>query len=193
MNSKIENLKKYLLPVCEIPNEEWSKIEKDFKLTNFKKGDLILVQGEPTNQLYFILKGLVRFFYITSTGKEFNKEFCAENEFIGSLLNLKNQEPSYFSIQALEECELLSINYNDLSGFYNSHICWEKIGRIMAEGLAVKAERRERDFLINSAKVRYHNFLKTYSHIKNRVNLGQIASYLGITQVQLSRIRSSKK
>ena len=175
--------------ICDIPDIEWNNFEVLLTNKSLKKGEFLLEQGAVTNHFYFIIQGMVRFFYITKDGKEFNKAFHSENEFIGSLLTLKRAAPSTFSIQAIEDCKLIAINYNEFSKLFGTHICWERIGRVMAEELAIKKELREKEFLLDSAEVRYRTFIADYPSALSRIKLGQIASYLGITQVQLSRIR----
>jgi CRP-like cAMP-binding protein len=193
MQIKSKIIQQALCSMCDIPDEEWAKIESLFGSKSLKKGEILLEQGEASNQFYFITKGLVRFYYTTSDGKEYNKNFHTENEFIGSLLTIKKGIPSTFSIQALEPCELISISYTEFNKLFESHPCWERIGRIMAEELAMKKELREKEFLLDTAEVRYNSFKNEFSDHIDRINLGQIASYLGITQVQLSRIRKNIK
>lgn len=191
MKSKI--IQQALCSICDIPDDEWTKIESLLGLKSLRKNEILLAQGEVSNQFYFITKGIVRFFYTTDDGREFNKNFHVENEFIGSLLTIKRGLPSTFSIQAIEPCELISLSYQEFNKLFETHPCWERIGRVMAEDLAMRKELREKEFLLDSAQVRYNSFKQEFAQHIDRINLGHIASYLGITQVQLSRIRKNSK
>ncbi|OUR95628.1 hypothetical protein A9Q84_14080 [Halobacteriovorax marinus] len=179
--------------ICNITDEEWNKLLPFIKTRSIKKNHVLLEQGSKSINFYFITKGLVRFYYSTPEGKEFNKSFHHENDFVGSLLTMKRDMPSTFSIQALEDCELIVINYKEFNTLYDEHRCWDRIGRIMAEELAIRKELREKEFLLDSAEARYESFKAEFPDLQNRINLGHIASYLGITQVQLSRIRKNIK
>lgn len=179
--------------ICEIPDEEWHKFSSLIRNRKIKKNHVLLEQGCKSTDFYFISKGLVRFYYTTREGKDFNKSFHREFDFVGSLLTMKRDMPSTFSIQALEDCELTVINYKDFNKLYDEHPCWDRIGRIMAEEMAIRKELREKEFLLDSAEVRYASFKRDFKDLQERVNLGHIASYLGITQVQLSRIRKNIK
>ena len=186
-------IRQILGQICEIPDEEWTKFSSLIRNRSLKKNDHLLEQGNRSKEFFFISKGLLRFYYTTEEGKEFNKSFHKEHDFIGSLLTLKRDIPSTFSIQALEDCELFVVNYNDLSNLYEDHPCWDRVGRIMAEEMAIRKELREKEFLLESAETRYESFRRDFNDLNERINLGHIASYLGITQVQLSRIRKNIK
>jgi len=186
-----EIIHRNLCHLCDIPKSEWNKFEHLFNVKTLSKGELLLSQGELSKNFYYITKGIIRYFYTSENGKEFNKSFHLENEFAGSLLSTKMGLPSTFNIQALEDCQLITIAYSELAKLYDSHPCWEKIGRVMAEDLAMEKERREREFLLDDAQTRYKTFIKNHPKLVDRISLGHIASYLGITQVQLSRIRKN--
>ena len=142
---------------------------------------------------YFINRGLVRFFYSTEDGKEFNKHFAMEHGFAGSFHSLLLNEPCGFFIQALEKTETIVLPNRVLHEFYDRHACWERIGRINAEWLALIKEAREKELLLDSLEVRYRRFLKEFPGLLNRIPQYHIASYLGVTDVALSRIRKKIK
>ncbi len=79
--------------MASIPESEWEYIAPYFSERTFQKNDFIVRAGELSNNFYFIIKGLVRYFYLTMSGKEFNKHFAMENRFAGSLQSLVLNEP----------------------------------------------------------------------------------------------------
>ena len=90
---------------------------------------------------------------------------------------------------ALMDSELLVIRFRDFEALFDRHACWERVGRKIAEGMFISKERRERELLMLSAEERYRLFLGRYKHLEKRIPQYQIAAYLGITPVALSRIR----
>ncbi|MCZ8342741.1 MAG: Crp/Fnr family transcriptional regulator, partial [Leptospira sp.] len=93
-------------------------------------------------------------------------------------------------IEALEECELGEITYQDLNDLYEKFPAMNKLGRILTELYYIELEERAIHFQFKTAKERYEYFLKKYSHAFHRIPLAHIASFLGITKETLSRIRS---
>jgi CRP-like cAMP-binding protein len=172
-----------------IPEGEWKYLVPRLAERVFEKGDYLVRAGDVANNFYFIIKGLVRFFYSTEDGKEFNKHFAMENGFAGSFHSLVLHEPCGFFIQALERTETLVLPNPLLYELYERHPCWERLGRRNAENLAILKESREKELLLDSLEIRYRRFLKEYPGLAERIAQYHIASYLGVTNVALSRIR----
>jgi CRP-like cAMP-binding protein len=195
MNSHIKNrkgldkLKETFEQMVSIPESEWEYVVPYFSERTFQKNDFIVRAGELSNDFYFIIKGLVRYFYLTVSGKEFNKHFAMENRLAGSFQSLVLNKPCGFFIQALERTETLVLPNKLLTESFDRHVCWERIGRINAERLAIMKELREKEFLLDSLEIRYRRFLEEYPGLLNRIPQYHIASYLGVTDVALSRIR----
>lgn len=163
-------------------------------LVQFSAGEHFVEPNCSLDNNYFIIDGLVRFYYLTADGKFHNKSFSHENQFAGSIqssLHDKYQEPApirYF-IQALEPTTALAFSNDRLAQLYRESLFWANVGRIHGESLALRKQRREEQFLLDSAETRYRTFLKDYPELAGRLPLYHIASYLGITDVALSRIR----
>lgn len=185
----LDTLKETFEQMVSIPESEWEYFIPYLSERTFQKNDFIVRAGELSNNFYFIIKGLVRYFYSTVSGKEFNKHFAVENRFAGSLQSLVLNVPCGFFIQALERTETLVLPNKLLTESFDRHVCWERIGRMHAERLAIMKELREKEFLLDSLKIRYRRFLKEYPGLISRVPQYHIASYLGVTDVALSRIR----
>ena len=105
--------------------------------------------------------------------------------------SLFSRKPSYYNIELLEDCQLIRVDYNKVEELYERYHDLESCGRIMAIECYLEENERNRSFQMLGAKERYLNLIRTQPQILQRVNLGHIASYIGVTQVQLSRIRSS--
>lgn len=177
--------------ITAIPESELEYTEKFIETKTFKKNQHLVRAGERLDSYYFICNGLVRFYYLCRDGKEFNKHFAMENDFAGSIATKVLGIPSIYGIQALEDTETLVIKYDLLDDLYNRDKSWERMGRLTTEKLAILKEFREKSFLLDDAETRYRNFIKQYPALMNRISLFHIASYIGITQVALSRIRKN--
>lgn len=175
------------------PEAEWQQFQALFEPRTVREGDYFIRAGEASDTLGFINSGLMRFFYQTPQGAEFNKSFCQENQFMAAYSAYLIQEPARFSIQTLEECHLLVAGLSDIVALFDQHRCWEKLGRILAEQLYIKKELREAEFLLDDAETRYLAFQKQYPGLEDRLPQYHIASYIGITPVALSRIRKQMK
>lgn len=172
-----------------IPASEWDYAVPHLVECQFEKNDYLISAGDVAENFYFILEGLVRFFYSTEDGKEFNKHFAMENGFAGSFHSLVLGAPCGFFVQALEETNTLVLPNQLLRELYERHPCWERLGRRNAENLVLHKEAREKEFLLDSLETRYRRFLREYPGLVDRIPQYHIASFLGVTNVALSRIR----
>ena len=175
------------------PEDEWQRFEDLFHTRSLKEGEYFIRSGDTSQYLGFVNAGLLRFFYQSPRGSEFNKSFSQENGFVGAYSAFITKEKTRFSIQALEECYLLEARFSDIVALYDRHKCWEKLGRILAEQLYIKKEQREAEFLLDDAETRYLNFRNQYPGLEDRLPQYHVASYVGITPVALSRIRKKIK
>ncbi len=149
--------------------------------------------GEVATEVYFLCTGLARFYYLTPDGRELNKSFSREGQFAGGIQYTDRPGPSRFFIQALEPVEALAISLAGLGRLYLESLAWANLGRLYMEDLAVRKSDREAAFLLDSAEVRYRAFLEREPELSARLPLYHVASYLGITDVALSRIRRRLK
>jgi CRP-like cAMP-binding protein len=183
-------LYKKLILYSEIPPKEFEKLVKISRICYFKKGEYFQRVGDLPHKFGFVISGILRLYYINDSGDEFNKSLCIENDFVAAYSALLQNRASRLSIQALEETTLLVIGYKDYLKLLNQHMCWQILGRRIAENLFIKKEEKESQFLLDSAETRYLKFLKEYPCLEVRIKQYHIASYLGITPVALSRIRT---
>lgn len=158
------------------------------KRKKLKKGDYFLKEGQNVNQIAFVEKGALRFFYLMD-GKEINNHFFLDNDYAVSYLDFLKGTPSRYYIQAIEDCELYTFSSQALQIAYDSSKNWERFGRIIAESVYATATSRFESFLFLSAKERYLQMLNDYPSFIQRIPLYHLASYLGIERESLSRIR----
>jgi len=154
-----------------------------------KKGELLLRQGDADSSIYVVVSGLLKAYYATEQGKELIKSFIQPGEFIGSLIACHTGEPSTFNLMCLEDSVLRRVPYNELASVTKSS---PEVAEIIIKSLielSIKKERREYEFLCLSAPERYALLIQRNPELINRLTQNDIARYLGITPVALSRIK----
>ncbi|WP_299557149.1 Crp/Fnr family transcriptional regulator [Seonamhaeicola sp.] len=158
---------------------------------NRKKGDFLIKEGEAHDFVYFIKEGALRSYYINKDGKDVTLWFGFECDIAASLSNFIESKPSLENLVFLEDSTLLKIKRSTLLNLFNSNLELSIFGRKLAEIALLEMEQQILSIHFTDAKSRYLTLIEKFPHILQRVNLGHIASYLGITQVTLSRIRAN--
>ena len=159
------------------------------KLLTFKKGELILDANRVCTESYFIQEGILRTYFLKD-GKEISEFFCGVNEWINSPKSFMQRTTDIYYIDAIENTTVLSLNVNDLTFLFDNFPEMERYARLSMGGIFGHLMERIVSMRFTTAKERYHHFKKIHSHIYPRIPLGMVASYLGITQETLSRIRA---
>ena len=165
-------------------------IAESSDIITIKKKNKLLDIGDTCKYIYFVYKGSLRSYYLDQEGKDNTSWFLFENELAISVYSFFTQKPSFEALETLEDCVLLSLSFSKLQQLYQQSPEFNYIGRILTEQYYIRSEAKANALRMLSAKERYRQLLTQYPHIIQRVPLGHIASYLGITQHTLSRIRS---
>ena len=175
----------------------WATLDVDRQLALVKRfavrevaaGEMLAMPGDDRHEVLFIASGLLRFYYPGPDGKESNKAFVVEGEFAGAVASAQLGVPILYGIEALEDTILLATPYAALSELMDSDWAFERLGRKLAETILARKERKARDLMLKSASERYIDLLDTRPDLVQRVPLYHLASYLGMTDVHLSRVR----
>jgi CRP-like cAMP-binding protein len=153
-----------------------------------KKNQDLQSIGHTCRTIYFINKGIGRVYYYKD-GIDVTEYFAFENNLIARVESLFTGKPSRKAIQILEDAEILAISASGLSRLYDAFPEMERLARKITEAAYVENVNRLESLQFHSAEERYKALLAEAPDILKRVPLKYIASYLGITQVSLSRIR----
>lgn len=156
------------------------------------KKTLLLREGMICHKLYFIKKGILRFFYYNEAGEDITHLFLFEHDFITEIDSFFFGKKSEFYMEVIEDCELYSINHDAYQTLINREPEILKLLNAISLKFLVRLGEKIKDLQFRDARTRYRNLLDQHPDILNRVALGHIASYLGITQQSLSRIRKEK-
>ena len=183
-------LKKALNSYAPLSDDTWQEFRRLCQWRRLDKQQLLYRAGDPLSSFAFVVSGLLRVFITDEKGTEYNKNFFAEDSFPGSMTALLTGSPSTFSIEALEPCVLLEI---DFKGYRDLLLAREdlKLFHIyyLEKHWLLAKDRREVEIVQEDAARRYQRFLKEYPVISQRLPQYHIASHLGVTPTQLSRIR----
>ncbi len=182
------NLLQLLREIVELDNEEEELIKSSFKPLSLKKHDFFLKAGEVNENIGFLEKGLVRYF-VYKDDEESTFEFTKEGEFIADYQSFNNKTVSIQNIEAIEDCELLIIDYPSVQNIFNTTKNGNLIGRLIIEHRFDVMVNQLLAIYMQNHEERYKRFLNQYSDLTQRIPQYLIASYVGVKAPSLSRIR----
>lgn len=190
MTEKLEYLKKILNGISDLSDDDISMSLPFWNKKIIKKNDYFNQQNIVCKDLGIIVKGIFRiYYYDDESGQEKNIFFFSEDQFVVSFRSFVFQHPCRYFIEALEDSEIIYISYEKLQNLYESHKNWERFGRMLAEHFFNNSQVRTEELLFLSHEERYLNLIAEHPNILQRINAYHIASFLGIKNQSLSRIR----
>jgi CRP-like cAMP-binding protein len=164
------------------------QLKKIIKTRSIKAGEHLLVMGQVCENLYFIKKGLLKCYYILN-----NRPVCdwffAEMETVVAVDSFYDQIPSADYIQALEDCELLYITFQELAYLYRTFVEFNIVGRVLTHRYFRIWHRQARNIRMLTSEERYRILIETQPDLVSRVPVGDLASFLDMRPETLSRIR----
>lgn len=163
--------------------------KKNFKSMSLKKGDFLISAGDTDYKLFFVDSGLIRIFIDTENGEQFTRTFIKEGQFSAETTYYWQQIPIPVSAQALEDCEILYCDYAEYDALSTTNIDFAKL--MIAEFKRYKIRHQTRELLLQSLTVEeyYTRVKQDFPDIEMRIKQCHLASYLGVSEVTLSRIK----
>jgi len=186
------NLPPYIKRVANLSDQTEREIGDIFKREELSRGHLLYRQGEICQHIYYIEKGLARVYYLTENGKEITQWFFADNNFLTAVDSFYHHKPTLVYCELLEDSVIYSIKYSEMESMLNENHDMARFAFHAVYELAKKMSEYMIGMKFQSAEERYNALMKDYPRIFQRAKLGHIASFLGITQETLSRIRAGK-
>ncbi|WP_262147214.1 Crp/Fnr family transcriptional regulator [Chryseobacterium foetidum] len=185
----IENIIDKIYP---LPENSKENLIQNITEVSYTKGFCLMKAGKVVPYIYFLKKGIARA-YASSENNDITFWFGTEGEPVVSMKSYVEGKPGYESIELLEDCELYQLETSKLKALFNEDIHIANWGRKFAERELIKTEELIISRQYKTALERYKDLLKGKPYLLQRVQLGHIASYLGMSQVSLSRIRAEIK
>lgn len=184
----IEPLIHYIKALHPLGDAALNAVKENFKEIVVAKNEYLVTEGKLCRHMYFLQQGALRGYY-TLEEKEITHWFAFENDFVTSFHSFITGQPAVENIQLLEGSILWSISKERLDALLDCFPEIERLVRIIYEKYYIRLEERFVNSQFKPAAERYQDLLKHSPHIIERASLGHIASYLGISQETLSRIR----
>lgn len=174
-----------------LPIECQQQLINSSKQKTFKKGDVVVKEGQFSKKAYLIVEGCARAYYLKD-GKDISDWFTFENQFMAPIVSFFSDHPSPHYVEFLEDSIVLEFSKDTMDELTNRYHEFERfISKVVTETMLGLCERLY-TIQFNKAEERYKHLLTIYPDITNRIPLTHIASYLGITLETLSRIRHPK-
>lgn len=191
-----QKYKKYIDQYISFNIIEWTLFKSKLKISHHKKGEIVHYAGDICSKLMFINYGIARAYIIDDEGKDhtwsiyFNdKNAKMTNFYLVDYDSFIHQTESHISIEILEDCELVTVDYDNVQFLYNKLKKGERFGRLMSESAYSYTHNHIIDRMTKSAMQRFEEFMRNTPYLLEKVPQYHIATLLGITPQSLSRLK----
>lgn len=185
----MNELKNYFNAISKLNDSTWVKISSFFKEERLKKNDYFAEVDKTARQIAFLKTGVVRAFFVNQEGKDYNKQFFVGPTIIGAYTSLLTGNRNLIAQQALTDCVLYTCDFTSLTNLYDECSDLERFARKIAEFYFLEKEKKEIEIVLLEATQRYILFKQEFPTLEQQISQFHIASYLGVSATQLSRIR----
>lgn len=184
-------IRQYFNSISFISDETWAVIAPLFQCKTLAPKAFFVEQHKYAQKIAFLESGCVRAFFTDQQGKEYNKQFFVGPSIIGAYASLLTGTANQIPQQALTHCRIWVANYSLIKKEFANHHDLERLGRKIAEYYFLEKEQKELEMALKDATERYLIFRKTFPNLEQVIPQYHIASYLGISATQLSRLRKN--
>ncbi len=188
MQALIDSISQYITPSERLIDSLSQRIET----VAFKKGALVHDARDVCKHSYFIVSGILRLYFIKADGKEVSEFFSSGRGWINSPVSFIQQTPDDYCIDAIEDTQALALSVENLVYLFDHFPEMERYSRLDMGTVFAGLLSRMASMRFTTAEEKYAHFCRTYREISHRIPLHMVASYIGVTQETLSRIRSRK-
>lgn len=182
---------KAIEPYSSLTRESKNKLGGVLKIQELPKGHMLVRHNTTCNHIFYVENGLARTYYYKN-GRDVTDWFSYENTFSCSILSYLSRKSDKKGIELLEDSTLISMHYDEVEQLCKEYHDIENFVRRVTNLGLMMVQNKFDSFIFETAEQRYKKFSKVCPHLLQRVSLGQIASFLGVTQETLSRIRASQ-
>ncbi len=186
----MEQLIDYILQFGDLNKQQINLVEKSVTRLTLHKDDYFSEAGKIPRQVGFLVSGVMRGCYYNNKGDEITRCFISENNLVSDYVNFEANTASSEYLQAITDCQLLVFSKQDWEELNHTIVGWDLIKNKMVQKCLYQKSRKG-PVISQDATTRYLEFMKNYPSLTTRIPLAYIASYLGVTQQSLSRIRKN--
>lgn len=180
----------YILQFGSLNEQQLALIQSKMREVDLKKDQYFSEAGKIPMQVGFVLEGVMRGCYYNNQGEEITRCFITENNLVVDYVNFEAHSASSEYLQAGTDCKLIVFSKQDWEDLSLTIVGWDVIKNKMVQKCLFLKSRKS-PVISQDATTRYLEFMQNYPSLTNRVSLAHIASYLGVTQQSLSRIRKN--
>ena len=191
MNDRLP-LVNFILDTVEIPRVEAEQIASAFHPIEFSTNDYILKENQVSDDYIYLTNGLMRTFLLDLKGNEITIDFFTDNNVVFEVTSFFNRVRSESNIQALTVCSGFRLSYDELNTLFHDRPAFRDFGRAILVKEFIASKKRNYGMINRTAKERYQHLLTHRPQILQHSPLKYIASYLGVTDSTLSRLRKHK-
>ena len=189
----MEQIKEVMRQMIDVSEVELNDFLSGAGIKTFKRQEVISQPNAIPNEIFFINKGIVRVLISDSEGTEHTIHFALENQFVTDYSTFIQKKPSMYTLQTLEETQVVVLPRATIEWGYNNLKEGEKMGRLVAEYYYIYQDDRIKNNYVRTPKQRYDSISEVFPNIHNRVPQHMIASYLGISPIHLSRLKKKSE
>jgi len=182
-------LEDFIQQIFPMPLQKAVQIVKKYHLQEFSEGDFILQEGKISAGAFYLASGYLRSYAIDTEGVEVTTRIYGPPTFFNDYLSYFKKEPARESYEALSDCKVWSISFDDMNELFHNMPEFREFGRMMLTMNYVEVHSRMLGMIQETAEQRYIHLMEERPDILQHVPLKIIASYLGVTDSSLSRIR----
>ncbi len=188
MESILTNILKHI----QLSESEQVYVASLVKQQTFEKKEFLQKAGEPCRNIFFVIHGVLRAYFLSKEGKESTIMFATKDWWITDMDSFIHEKIAVVNIQVISSATVVSLSKQQLDGLYREIPAFNKFFRILMQNAYCREQRRSFQTLSLPAKDRYDQFISNYPEVAQSVPQKFIASYLGITPEFLSHLRSQK-
>lgn len=181
----------YILQFGDLNKQQTDLIMSKAKTHELHKNEYFSEAGKIPKYVGFVIEGIFRFCYYNNKGEEITHYFINENSFVADYQRFEAQVVASEYVQAVTDCKVLTFSKKDWDEISNTILDWDGISAKIEKKCLLDSIAKRSPLVSEDATTRYLSFMEEFPNLVNRVPLSQIASYLGITQQSLSRIRKN--
>jgi CRP-like cAMP-binding protein len=191
MSNQFKSIQQVISSYIEISDEEWAYYSSMLQIKTLKKKTTILSEGTICKEVFFVNSGLLRIYFVDNNGEEKTFHFALEKTFTADYKSFLKGIPSNYSIQSMEDTEVLVMPFEMVQNGYSKLRFGEKLGRLIAEDYFCMFNDKIQAMYTQTPLERYNSLTASFPNIFQRVSQHLIASYLNISSVHLSRLKNA--